>query len=121
MVEMLQECWSAIGYDHKHISPIWPASVAATGHTVPAIATPYYCNGNIVNYIRFHPSADCLDLVHQTASALVHIHSKDVIHGDICPVSFASAVRLFLDFARTVANNWLRRKIYVSLTTAQFE
>jgi serine/threonine protein kinase len=89
---MLQERRSAVGYDHKHISPIWSASVATAGYTVPAIATPYYGNGNIINYVRFHPSADRLELICQTASALVHIHSKDVIHGDICPVSFASAV-----------------------------
>ena len=92
MVDMLQERWSVVGYNHKYISPIWSASVATAGYTVPAIAAPYYCNGNIINYVRFHPSADRLDFVRQTASALVHIHSKDVIHGDICPVSFASAV-----------------------------
>jgi hypothetical protein len=88
MVGMLQERWAAIGYVHEYISPIWPASVAVVGYTVPAIATPYYGNGNIVNHVRVHPSANCLDLVRQTASALMHIHSKDVIHGDICPVSF---------------------------------
>jgi len=85
---MLQEHWSAISYDHKHISPTWSASVAIAGHTVPAIATPYYCNSNIINYDCLHPSMNHLGLVCQTASALVHIHSKDVVHGDICPVSF---------------------------------
>jgi serine/threonine protein kinase len=57
-------------------------------YTVPAIATPYYSNGNINSYVRLHPSADRFELVRQTASALVHIHAKDVVHGDICPVSF---------------------------------
>ena len=85
---MLQERESAIGYAHEHISPIWSTSVAMAGHTAPAIATPYYYNGNINNYIHLYPSADRLDLIRQTARALVHIHSKDVVHGDICPVSF---------------------------------
>ena len=88
MVDMLQECWSAVGYDQKHISPTWSASVATAGHTIPAVVTPYYGNSNIVNYVCLHPSADRLGLVRQTASALVHIHLKDVVHGDICPVSF---------------------------------
>lgn len=88
IVDMLQEWWLAVGYTHKYISPIWPTSVAMAGHTVPAIAVPYYGNGNIVNYLHLHPSAERLDLVRQTASALVHIHSKDVVHGNICPVSF---------------------------------
>jgi serine/threonine protein kinase len=86
MVDMLQERWSAVSYDHDYISPIWLASVA--GYTAPAFATPYYGNGDIFSYVRLHPTVDCLDLVRQTASALVHIHSKEVIHGDICPVSF---------------------------------
>jgi serine/threonine protein kinase len=116
---MLQERESAVDYDHKYISPIWPASIAMAGHTVPAIATPYYCNSNIINYVRVHPSADLLDLVHQTASALVHIHSKDIVHGDICPVSFLP--RTFFDFVWTVDNDWLCRKIYASLTTAQLK
>src|ERR1700727_2294034 len=92
MVDMLQERWWVVSYDHEYISPAWSASVVRAGHTVPAIATPYYGNGNIVKYVRVYPSADRLELVHQTASALVHIHSKNVVHGNICPVSFASAV-----------------------------
>ncbi|KIM86951.1 hypothetical protein PILCRDRAFT_4198 [Piloderma croceum F 1598] len=91
IVDMLQERESAIGHAHEHISPIWSASVAMAGHTVPAIATPYYCNGNINNYVRLHPTADRLDLVRQTASALAHIHSKDVVHGDICPENICIA------------------------------
>jgi tRNA A-37 threonylcarbamoyl transferase component Bud32 len=100
---MLQEREAAVGYAHENISLIWPASVAMAGHTVPAIATPYYCNGNIVDYVRLHPSANRLDLVRQIASALAHIHSKDVIHGDICPVS----VCLGLFFLRILAFVWI--------------
>jgi hypothetical protein len=85
---MLQDRESAVGYAHEHISPIWSASVAIAGHIVPAIATPYYCNGNINSYTRLYPRTDRFELVRQTVSALVHIHSKDVVHGGICPVSF---------------------------------
>jgi hypothetical protein len=85
---MLQARESAVGYAHEHISPIWSASVVKEGYTVPAIATPYYRNGTITDYIRLNPSADGFKLVRQTASALVHIHSKDIVHGNICPVSF---------------------------------
>jgi serine/threonine protein kinase len=85
---MLQDRESAVGYAHEHISPIWSASVAMAGHVAPAIATPYYSNDNITNYVRLHPRADRFELVRQAATALVHIHSKNVVHGDICPVSF---------------------------------
>jgi serine/threonine protein kinase len=89
---MLQNRESAVGYAHENISPIWLASIAMEGYTVPAIATPHYGNGNITNYVRLHPSADRFELVRQIASALVHIHAKDIIHGDMCPVSFCSSV-----------------------------
>ncbi|KIM81275.1 hypothetical protein PILCRDRAFT_8942 [Piloderma croceum F 1598] len=90
IVDMLQDRESAVGA-HEHISPIWSASVVMAGYTVPAIATPYYGNGNIINYVRFHPSADRFELVRQTASTLVHIHSKDIVHGDICPENICIA------------------------------
>jgi hypothetical protein len=85
---MLQERESAVGHDHENISPIWSASIAMAGHTVSAMVAPYYGNDNIVNYVRLHPGANRFELVCQTAGALVHIHSKDIVHGDICPMSF---------------------------------
>jgi len=83
MVDILRENWSTVGHDH--ISPIWPASVALARFTLPAIATPYYRNGNIFDYVCRNPSADCLEIVCQTASALAYIHSKGLLHGNICP------------------------------------
>jgi len=94
MVDMLQDHWSGVGYDNIYISPTWTASVATAGYTVPALATPFYRNGNVFDYVRHHPGADRLDLLCQAASALAHIHSKGVVHGNICPVSFAFAVLL---------------------------
>ncbi|KIM73893.1 hypothetical protein PILCRDRAFT_828710 [Piloderma croceum F 1598] len=61
------------------------------GHTVPAIATPYYCNGNINSYVRLYPGADRFELVRQAATALVHIHSKNIVHGDMCPENICVA------------------------------
>jgi hypothetical protein len=82
---MLQNHESAVGYAHENISPIWSASVAMEGYTVPAIATPHYGNGDINNYVRLHPSADRSELVHQIASALVHIHARRSYTGIFVP------------------------------------
>ena len=87
IVDMLHDHEWAVGYAHEYISPIWSTSVAMGRYTVPAIATPYCCNGNIINYVHFHPGADSLEFVCQIASTLAHIHSMDIVHGDICPVS----------------------------------
>ena len=97
MVNALEDRWLIVGYDHKYISPTWPASVARVAYIVPAIVTLYYCNGNILDYIRSHPSVDRLGLMYQALSAFMHIHSKDEIHGNICPVS---SPRPFLWFLR---------------------
>ena len=67
-----------------------------TTKTVPAIATPYYRNGNIIDYVRRHPNVDRLNLVCEAASAFTYIHLKDIVHGNICPVSFTSSTRHLL-------------------------
>ena len=90
MVNKLQEGWSTVGHDHKHISHTWTASLALAGHTMPAIVTPYHNNGNVLNYLSRRSSVDRLDLVRQVASALAYIHLKGVVHGNVCPVSLAS-------------------------------
>jgi hypothetical protein len=100
MVNTLEDRWLIVGNDHKYISPTWPASVARAAYTVPAIATPYYRNGNIFDYIRLHPSADLLELMYQASSAFMHIHSKDEVHGNICPVSSLQPFFWFLGFVR---------------------
>jgi serine/threonine protein kinase len=89
MVGSLQETWLNVGYDHQNISPTWPATVTLAGVTVPAIATPYYSSGHVLEYMHFHRGADRLNIACQIASALTHIHLNGVVHGNVCPVSFA--------------------------------
>jgi serine/threonine protein kinase len=88
IANMLQVRWLTVGYDHDYISPTWSVSVNVRGLDVPAIVTPYYRNGNALEYLLLHPSTDCLDIIYQAASALAYIHSKGVVHGNVCPVSF---------------------------------
>ena len=89
MVRMVQQIWLTVGHDHEHIAPIWQASVSSAESTLPAIVTPYYHNGNILEYARSKPNLDLLEIVYQTASALSYIHSKGGLHGNFCPVSFS--------------------------------
>ncbi|KIM85771.1 hypothetical protein PILCRDRAFT_816977 [Piloderma croceum F 1598] len=85
MVGRLQTAWSTVGHDHEYISPTWPATVTSAGFVVPAITTPYYHNGNVLQYVRRNPNVDRLGIIFQTACALAYIHSKGVIHGNVCP------------------------------------
>jgi serine/threonine protein kinase len=103
MISILQETWSTVAYGHDHISPIWSASLTTTGITAPAIVTPYYRNGNVFDYLRLHPNTDRLILICQAASALAYIHSKSVVHGNVCPVSLSlSFNRIFVILALIV-------------------
>jgi len=87
MLNILDKIGLTLGRNHENISPTWTASVELSEFRVPAIATPYYSNGNILEYVCRHPSANKFNLVCQTVSALAYIHSKGVVHGNVCPVS----------------------------------
>jgi serine/threonine protein kinase len=86
MVNNLEGIWLTVGSDHEYISPTWPASLTSEGFTVAAIVTPYYRNGNILEHARRNPNNDYLTMICQVASAVAYIHSKGVVHGNICPV-----------------------------------
>jgi serine/threonine protein kinase len=87
MLNILDKSWITIGHHHENISPTWAASMEVSGLIIPAVTTPYYCNGNILDYVCHNPRAEKFDLVCQVISALAYIHSKGTVHGNICPVS----------------------------------
>ena len=91
MVNDLEKIWSTVGYRHEYISPTWPASLSSAGSTTSAIVTPYYRNGSILEYAHRNPSHDYFHIVLQLASVLAYIHSKGVVHGNVCPVSSDSS------------------------------
>ena len=93
---------------HPNICPNW--QLASFNESIPAIATPRFKNGNVLDFSRQHPSFDKLAIVrplplrlvnmhvtlsiqvHQVASAVTYIHAKDVVHGNIIPVCFSSTI-----------------------------
>jgi len=85
MVDILQESWLTIGHENEYISLTWPGTVTSGGSIAPAIVTPWYRNGNLLEYALLCPSMNRLDIVYQVASALAYIHSKGVVHGNVCP------------------------------------
>jgi hypothetical protein len=48
---------------HDNISPIWVADARMAGVAIAAIGSPWYQNGNIIEYLRLNPEADKLSLV----------------------------------------------------------
>ena len=102
MVRMLQDIRLTVGHDHEHIAPVWQASVSSAESTLPAIVTPHYRNGNVLEYARGKPDSDFLEMVYQAASALSYIHAKGDIHGNFCPVSFVSSDYPLISSLRSV-------------------
>jgi hypothetical protein len=95
---------------HPNICPNW--QLTSFDESIPAIATPMFNNGNVLDFTRQHPSFGKLAIVRllplgvvnihvtlsiqvqQVASAVTYIHAKDIVHGNIIPVciSFTSVM-----------------------------
>ena len=75
----------------------------------PFIVMPYLANGNVQNYLQEHPNADRLQIVcmshpmfvslswlilmvhvqlHGISLGLVHLHSHQIVHGDLKAVCY---------------------------------
>ncbi|KAG8905009.1 hypothetical protein FRB99_000882 [Tulasnella sp. 403] len=49
------------------------------------LISPWYSNGNIRDYIQKYPGCDRLKLIHEVATGLAYLHSREpaIVHGDI--------------------------------------
>ncbi|KAF7982534.1 hypothetical protein HWV62_28160 [Athelia sp. TMB] len=53
----------------------------------PFIVVPYLANGNARDYLIIHPECNRLQLVHGISLGLVHLHSQQIVHGDLKAVN----------------------------------
>ncbi|KAF7982535.1 hypothetical protein HWV62_28162 [Athelia sp. TMB] len=53
----------------------------------PFIVMPYLANGNARDYLVTHPECDRLKLLHGISLGLVHLHSQQIVHGDLKAVN----------------------------------
>lgn len=67
-----------------------PAIVPLRGYAIetdgtPSLISPWYDNGDVMNYLKKHPFADRRKIVRQVAEGLVYLHAQSppVIHGDL--------------------------------------
>jgi len=68
---------------HPNICPMW--SLTSSTEPTPAVAMPWFNNGNVVDFIRQNPAIDKLAIVKQFASGVAYIHSMGKVHGNIVP------------------------------------
>jgi hypothetical protein len=91
---------------HPIICPVWP--LVFLDEFIPAIAMPWFENGNVLDFTRQHPGVDKLAIVRlvplwmvnirltlsiqvkQIVSAVAYIHAMDKVHGNIVPVCLHS-------------------------------
>jgi len=73
--------WSLL--KHPNICHTWLLT-SSTG-CIPAVAMPWFDNGNIVDFIRQNISIDKLNIVKQIANAIGYIHTLGKVHGNILP------------------------------------
>ncbi|KAG8897174.1 hypothetical protein FRB99_008387, partial [Tulasnella sp. 403] len=73
---------------HDHITPFL-GYLKSRNDVIPGdnpiLVSPYYANGNLVNYLRSNPNADVFALLEQAAEGLLYLHTRKprVAHLDI--------------------------------------
>ncbi|KAG8956963.1 hypothetical protein FRC03_010659 [Tulasnella sp. 419] len=67
--------------EHPNIVPLLGFSMDEQG--VPALISPWYFHGNIVQYLQAHTDANRRSLALDAAEGLKYLHSIPVVHGDI--------------------------------------
>jgi len=75
------EQWRAL--HHPNIHPIY--GIYELGSPDISILTPFCQDGNILEYLASHRSADKPRLVLELALGLAYIHSRNMAHGNIKP------------------------------------
>ncbi|KAG8987676.1 hypothetical protein FRB94_002287 [Tulasnella sp. JGI-2019a] len=71
------------GLQHPGIVPLLGYALELDG--APSLISPWYGNGDVVNYLKRHPFADRRKIVRQITEGLAYLHSQNppVIHGDL--------------------------------------
>ncbi|KAG8898724.1 hypothetical protein FRB99_007196 [Tulasnella sp. 403] len=80
LFEREAEIWRS--FDHRHILPF--VGIARDPSGGMYLVSPWIERGSLWDYIRAHPNqCDRRKYLRETADALVYLHSRDLIHGDI--------------------------------------
>ncbi|KAG8949235.1 hypothetical protein FRC03_000406 [Tulasnella sp. 419] len=66
---------------HPNITPLLGYTMDPDG--APSLISPWYPNGNLIEYLASHPDANRPSLVSDITEALQYLHSIPVVHGDI--------------------------------------
>jgi hypothetical protein len=96
---LAEDVWSSM--NHPNICAIW--SLSSSTELMPAVAMPWFRNGNILDFVLQNPGVDKLDIVRlknaddhflltiavqvkQVANAVAYIHAMAEVHGNLIPV-----------------------------------
>ncbi|TFK47968.1 kinase-like protein, partial [Heliocybe sulcata] len=72
--------WTTMG--HPNIVPL--IGVAYSIPHIISVVTPYYEAGNVVSYLQKNDKQPLVKLVRDAAAGLQYLHSKSVLHKDLC-------------------------------------
>jgi len=70
---------------HPNVLPFIGVLEKSPGLDGLAIVNPWLENGNILQYVSVNPDADRFQLLAQATLGLMHLHSLDILHGNIHP------------------------------------
>jgi len=87
IIDVLRHLLSGVDQNHDNISAFCfdIGCLRLVDQFGPAIAMPWYKNGNIIDYLRHNQDANRMSLIKDIASGLVYLHSIGVVHGNVQP------------------------------------
>ncbi|KAG8959048.1 hypothetical protein FRC03_008517 [Tulasnella sp. 419] len=68
---------------HPNIAQFHGFIISENSNELPTIISQWYKNGNLVKYLDDGSLRNTVFLLHDVASAVVYLHSKFIVHGDI--------------------------------------
>ncbi|KAG8921104.1 hypothetical protein FRC02_000440 [Tulasnella sp. 418] len=75
---------------HPNIAEFHGFIMSKNPNELPTIISQWYKNGNLVKYVVERSLRNRVSLLRDVASAVVYLHSKSIVHGDIKGVSSLS-------------------------------
>ncbi|KAG8941692.1 hypothetical protein FRC03_004181, partial [Tulasnella sp. 419] len=66
---------------HPNVVPL--LGLTMDPQNLPTLVSPWYCNGNVIQYLESHRGCNRLGLAIDVANGLSYLHSIPVVHGDI--------------------------------------
>ncbi|KII90405.1 hypothetical protein PLICRDRAFT_52143 [Plicaturopsis crispa FD-325 SS-3] len=80
---LYRESYSWHKLSHRNVLPFFGIETSKKDLPSPALVSPFYANGDAVNYLKVHPHKDRFHILRGIACGLAYLHGENMIHADM--------------------------------------